>query len=131
AHVPTPLEHYPALDALVGTELWIKRDDATAGAEAGNKIRKLEFLRAEAVAQRAEVVITCGGLQSNHARATAVAARRLGMQPVLMLRGAPPLPQPREGNLLLDELLGAEVLIVSPDEYAERDRRMRALADDY
>lgn len=131
AHLPTPLEHYPALDALVGTEVWIKRDDATAGAEAGNKIRKLEFLMAEAVAHRAEVVITCGGLQSNHARATAVAARRLGMQPVLMLRGSLPLPEPREGNLLLDELLGAEVLIVTPEQYAERDRRMRALANEY
>jgi D-cysteine desulfhydrase len=131
ANLPTPLDHYPALDALVGCEVWIKRDDATAGAEAGNKIRKLEFLMAEAVAQRADVVLTCGGLQSNHARATAVAARRLGMQPVLMLRGALPLPNPREGNLLLDELLGAEVLIVSPEEYAERDQRMRALADDY
>ena len=68
----------PALDALLGVELWVKRDDMTGGAEAGNKIRKLEFLLADALDRGARRVITCGGIQSNHARATAILARRAG-----------------------------------------------------
>src|SRR5262245_38835930 len=104
AHTPTPLVRMAALDALVGCELWVKRDDMTAGAEAGNKIRKLEYLLADALAQRAQRVITCGGAQSNHARATALLARRLGLSPLLVLRtedGQPPAA-PWQGNLLLD-----------------------------
>ncbi len=59
-HGPTPIERRPALDELIGAVVWIKRDDATGGAEAGNKVRKLEFLLADAVAREAEVIITCG-----------------------------------------------------------------------
>jgi len=127
AHLPTRIERFAALDDLVGTELWIKRDDTTAGAEAGNKIRKLEYLLAEALERRAQAVITCGGLQSNHARATALLARRIGLQPVLLLRtdGA---PQTREGNLLLDDLAGAQIQFISKAEYAQRDDLMQGLA---
>src|SRR5262245_58418480 len=85
-HGTTPIERRPALDELVGAPVWIKRDDATGGPEAGNKVRKLEFLLQEAVTKGAEVVITCGGLQSNHARATALLCARLGMRSVLYLR---------------------------------------------
>jgi D-cysteine desulfhydrase len=124
AHLPTPIVHFTALDRLVGTRVWVKRDDASGGPEAGNKIRKLEYLMAEASVRGARAVITCGGLQSNHARATAIAARRIGMRPILLLRTHEPPRGPRHGNLFLDELLGAEVRLVSAAEYAERDALM-------
>src|SRR6188768_3444479 len=90
AHVPTPLFRHPALDELVGCELWVKRDDMSAGPEAGNKVRKLEFLLAEAEQQGASIVITCGGLQSNHARATALLSRQRGLDALLLLRSSDP-----------------------------------------
>jgi D-cysteine desulfhydrase len=128
AHVPTPLVHYPALDALVGARVWVKRDDASGGPEAGNKIRKLEYLFAEAQAQRASAVITCGGVQSNHARATAVVARRLGVRPIVLLRTDEPPPRPWQGNLLLCALLGAEIRFITAAQYADRDALMLAAA---
>src|SRR4051794_16583972 len=88
AHLPTPLWRHPALDALVGSAVWVKRDDMSEAAAAGNKIRKLEYLLAQAKQQNAHSVITCGGLQSNHARATAILARQLGMNSLLLLRSA-------------------------------------------
>src|SRR5689334_6327904 len=122
AHLPTPLFRSDALDALVGTRVWVKRDDMSAGPAAGNKIRKLEYLLADAKAQQATAVITCGGLQSNHARATAILSRQLGMRSVLLLRCANP-QAPRAfdaGNLFLDALVGAEIRLITPQEYAER-----------
>jgi len=130
AHLPTPIERFPALDALVGSEVWVKRDDANGGAEAGNKLRKLEYLFAAARRERADVVITCGGIQSNHARATAIAARRLGHKPVLLLRTDSP-PSTHEGNLLLDDLLDAELRFISRADYARRDTLMAELATSY
>src|SRR5690348_1569898 len=105
AHLPTPLWRHPALNDLVGCEVWVKRDDMTGGAESGNKLRKLEYLLHAARQQGAQVVITCGGAQSNHARATALCARRLGLRAVLFLRE---VPEKLQGNLLLDRLAGAE-----------------------
>ncbi len=125
-HGPTPIVRRPALDPLLnGVELWVKRDDATGGAESGNKLRKLELLLADARAKGARVVVTCGGLQSNHARATALACLGLGMRAVLLLRVPDPArarrePPPPTGNLLLDRLAGAEIRFVSPDEYRQR-----------
>ena len=123
-HGPTPIERRPALDEIVGAKVWIKRDDATGGAEAGNKIRKLEFLLADALAKKAEVVITCGGLQSNHARATALACARLGLRTVLYLRVPDPTRVAEDallsGNVLLDRLVGAEICFFTPAEYRER-----------
>jgi D-cysteine desulfhydrase len=109
AYLPTPLEPLPRLTAqLGGPELWIKRDDQTGLATGGNKTRKLEFLAADALAQEADTLITCGAAQSNHARQTAAAAAKFGLARTLVLRGEEP---PRtEGNLLLDRLLGAEVV---------------------
>ena len=72
AHLPTPLWRHQALDEIVGAEVWVKRDDMTAGPAAGNKIRKLEYLLADAHAHNANVLLTGGGVQSNHARATAI-----------------------------------------------------------
>src|SRR4051812_13161857 len=78
-HAPTPLVRREALDRRLGVSLWIKRDDVTGGAESGNKIRKLEFLLADAQSKKANVVLTCGGIQSNHARATALLCAELGL----------------------------------------------------
>lgn len=126
AHLPTPLWHSNALDRLVGTEVWVKRDDMTAGAEAGNKIRKLEYLLGDAAAIGATTVITCGGLQSNHARATALLCRQLGMRPLLFLRTTDPsVGAPLTGNVLLDKLVGAEIRLITPSEYREREVLMR------
>ena len=109
AHLPTPLEPLSRLTAqLGGPELWIKRDDQTGLATGGNKARKLEFLVADALAQGADTLITAGAAQSNHARQTAAAAAKFGLACTLALRGEEP---PRvQGNLLLDRVLGAEVV---------------------
>lgn len=121
AHLPTPLWKNSALDELLGTDLWVKRDDMTAGAEAGNKIRKLEYLLAEAKAQDATHVLTCGAVQSNHARATALLARSLGLGATLLLRAKDPgAPGPELGNLALDRLVGADCRFITPAQYAER-----------
>ena len=118
AHLPTPLEPLPRLTAqLGGPELWIKRDDQTGLATGGNKARKLEFLVADALAQEADTLITAGATQSNHARQTAAAAAKFGLACVLVLRGKEP-PQ-AQGNLLLDRLLGAEVVWVGDRPSAE------------
>ena len=137
-HGPTPIVRLPALDDIVGTEIWIKRDDATAGAESGNKIRKLEFLLADAREKGARVVVTCGALQSNHARATALTCAQLGLRSILLLRVADPeraraAPLELGGNVLLDRLAGAEIRFVSPQEYRERGgllEQARADSDD-
>lgn len=114
ADLPTPLEKAPRLGkALGGINLYIKRDDNTGLCMGGNKARKLEYLLAEAMEQGCDTVITTGGAQSNHARMTAAGARKLGMKPVLVLEG--PKPEGRQGNLLLDDLVGAEVLFVAKD----------------
>ena len=109
AQLPTPIEPLTRLSAdFGGINLWIKRDDQTGLAFGGNKTRKLEFLMAEAQANGARTVITAGAVQSNHCRQTAAAAAFLGLDCVLVLAGDPP-PQPG-GNLLLDHLLGAQVI---------------------
>ncbi len=129
AHAPTPLLKVPALDRRLGVDLWIKRDDATGGAEAGNKIRKLELLLARAVRDGSDTVLTCGGVQSNHARATALACDRLGLRCVVFLRMADPQePAPLVGNAFLDRLAGAEIRRISPEQYKSRDELMAAAA---
>jgi len=131
AHLPTPLWHNEALDRLTGCQVWVKRDDMTGGAEAGNKIRKLEYLLGDALTRGATAVITCGAAQSNHARATALLGRQVGLRPVLLLRTPDPTrPPPLVGNLLLDQLVGAEVRFISAAEYDERDRLMQEVADE-
>src|SRR5271166_6408208 len=86
AHLPTPLEYLPNLsNALNGPEIWIKRDDCTGLSTGGNKTRKLEFLMAEAEARGADLVMTQGATQSNHARQTAAFAVKLGLQCHILL----------------------------------------------
>jgi D-cysteine desulfhydrase len=139
AHAPTPLQRAHRLDAIVGCEVWLKRDDMTGGPEAGNKVRKLELLLADALARGAVTVLTCGGIQSNHARATALACAALGLRCVLFLRvsaeeatgadrAAPHNELPNTGNVLLDRLAGAELRLISPSDYAARAAVMDAVA---
>jgi len=106
---PTPLEPAPRLAASIGLDhLWIKRDDLIGLGGGGNKVRKLQYTCAEALAAGAATLITTGAPQSNHARLTAAAAARLGLRCVLVLAGKRPAA-PR-GNLILDELAGAEIV---------------------
>ncbi len=132
ARLPTPLERLDRLQAAWGgPEIWVKRDDLTGFELSGNKIRKLEFHLAAARDAGAGTVITCGAAQSNHCRATAHAAARLGLHSVLLLRtpdGRPPAAA--TGNLLLCRLAGAEVRFVTPDEYDRRDELLAAEAGD-
>ncbi|MBN2575490.1 MAG: D-cysteine desulfhydrase family protein [Deltaproteobacteria bacterium] len=129
AHLPTPLWHNSALDEMVGAQVWVKRDDMTSGAAAGNKLRKLEYLLGDALHRRATVVLTCGGVQSNHARATAVAARELGMRALLFL-GTPDGKPPAQatGNLFLDLMVGAGLRFLAPDQYRQRQALMEEAA---
>jgi len=107
-NLPTPLEEMRRLSVLLGgPRLWIKRDDCTGLAFGGNKERKMEFVMADALTKKADVVITTGPIQSNHARATAAAAKKLGLNAVLVLTGEK--PRSYDGNLLLDHLLGAKI----------------------
>lgn len=128
ALLPTPLHRLDRLSKKWGADLWIKRDDLTGAALSGNKIRKLEFELAAALAKKAKAVITCGGLQSNHARATAIAARQLGLEPHLLLRTPDGKAPPEwDGNVLLDRVVDARIRFVTPDEY--RGERMKIMAD--
>ena len=111
AHLPTPLERLDRLShELGGPEIWVKRDDCTGMSTGGNKIRKLEFLMAEAVAMGADVVMTQGATQSNHARQTAAFAAKLGMACHILLEDRTGSNNPNyngNGNVLLDHLHGA------------------------
>ena len=113
---PTIVEPMPSLMLLLGggPRLFIKRDDAIPFGFGGNKVRKLALVAARAVADGADTLITAGGVQSNHARATAAAAAKLGLRAVLVANGEPPARL--TGNALLDELLGAEVVYVPSRE---------------
>ena len=103
--------------------LLVKRDDAISFGFGGNKVRKLEFALAEAMARGADTIVTLGGVQSNHARATAAAAAKTGLKCVLIINGSP--PERPTANALLDRLLGAEIeYISSRDERAEASERV-------
>jgi D-cysteine desulfhydrase len=112
-----------------GPTIWVKRDDLTGFGVSGNKIRKLEFHLAAAREAAADTVITCGAVQSNHCRATALAAPPLGLSVIALLRTPDGRPPPRsEANHRLMELAGAEIRYVTPDEYARRDGLMTDVA---
>jgi D-cysteine desulfhydrase len=129
ARLPTPIEPSPRLGGTLGLDLIYKRDDLTGLELSGNKARKLEFLVADAEATGADVLVTCGGVQSNHCRATAFAAAKRGLGAIVLLRtkdpASPPLP---EANSLLDRLAGAEIRFVSHDAYRRRGELMAELA---
>ncbi len=113
AHLPTPLERLPNLTRVLGgPEIWLKRDDCTGMSSGGNKTRKLEFLMADARAQGADIVVTQGATQSNHARQTAACAAKMGLDCHLLLEdrtGKTDHDYTQSGNVLLDRLHGASV----------------------
>ena len=127
AQLPTPIEELKSLSReLGGPELLIKRDDQTGLALGGNKTRKLEFLVGQALEQGADTLVTAGAAQSNHCRQTAAAAARAGLRCELLLNGTKPeLPN---GNLLLDELLGARIHWI---QTSERVTKLRELSDQF
>ena len=129
-NLPTPLEKMPRLtSALNGPQLWIKREDCTGLASGGNKERKAEFSLGDALSKKADTVITVGPLQSNHSRATAAAATKLGLKVVLVITGE--RPGSYDGNLLLNNLLGAEIRFLEgkPSKLA-KTRLMQEIAAD-
>ncbi len=130
AHTPTPIEKLARLSQLFeGPEIYIKRDDLTGIGKTGNKVRKLEFLIAEALREGAQLLITCGGVQSNHARATALTAAKVGLKSHLVLRDS--AGGDIDGNLFIDRLVGAEVDFITPQQYEQVDDIMHRLAENY
>jgi D-cysteine desulfhydrase len=122
AHLPTPLEELKTLSRhLAGPEILIKRDDQTGLALGGNKTRKLEFLVGDALEQGADTLVTLGAAQSNHCRQSAAAAAKAGLRCELILNGQK--PDVANGNLLLNELLGAHL------HWIERPQRAAKLSE--
>lgn len=122
---PTAVEEMARLRAELKAhpKLLVKRDDAISFGFGGNKVRKLEYALAQAKAFGADTLVTLGGVQSNHARATAAAAAKLGMRCVLIINGSP--PEKPTANALLDQLLGADIeYIPSRHERAEASERV-------
>jgi len=128
ATFPTPLDELPRLSQELGVRVLMKRDDLTGFALGGNKVRKLEFLIADALDRGADVVVTGGGPQSNHARLTAAAARKASMDAVLVFFGGPPPEQ--NGNLLLDTLLGAELVYTHTTDRSQTEPTMHRVAQE-
>ncbi len=132
AHLPTPLELMPRLsEHLGGPNIYVKRDDCTGLGTGGNKTRKLEFLMADAVANNADVIITQGAVQSNHARQTAAAARKMGMECELVFEkrvADPSDPYISSGNVLLDRIFGANLRDV--DQGTDMDAAMEEVAEE-
>ncbi len=130
AHLPTPLELLPRLSAhLGGPNIYVKRDDCTGLGTGGNKTRKLEFLMADAVENNANVIITQGAVQSNHARQTAAAACKMGMACELVFEQRvedPSDPYINSGNVLLDRIFGANLRDVAKG--SDMDAEMESIA---
>lgn len=113
---PTPIESFGLSPVpKSGIEIFLKRDDLTGSELSGNKVRKLEFIFYDAIAKRSDTLITCGGVGSNHCRATAALAARSGLGCQLFLKGAKPASP--DGNLLLDTLFGARITYVTERAY--------------
>ena len=130
ASLPTPfkkLENFtvPNFDGTI----WIKHDELTGTEVSGNKVRKLEFSIAHALNEGCNTLITCGGIQSNHCRATAVIGAKLGFKVHLILRGQK--PELIEGNLLLDLLAGAEITYVPQKDWSGHEALAASLQEEY
>lgn len=125
ANRDTPLQLLEGLSERLGKRIHVWRDDMTGWELSGNKVRKLEFLCADALALGADHLLSCGAAQSNHARATVFAARKLGLDVTLVL-GEPPggldRDSPASGNLLLDSIAGAHIETITAETYAAHGR---------
>jgi D-cysteine desulfhydrase len=124
ANLPTPVVELKNLASDLGIpRILMKRDDLTGLEVSGNKVRKLEYVIADAQKNGADTLITHGGFQSNHCRATAALGARVGMKVRLILRCADPNPV-RDGNLFLDHLFGADISLHAPEEYNGRRKQL-------
>ena len=129
ANLPTGIEKLEKLSKELKKNIYIKRDDQTGTEVSGNKVRKLEFAVKEALSKNCDYLITCGGIQSNHARATAVVAAKLGLGAYLVLRGEE--DSELEGNYFFDKLLGARIKFITPEEYRDhRNEIMESIKDE-
>ncbi len=130
ANLPTRIQKLERLSKELNANIYIKRDDQTGSEWSGNKIRKLEFLAADALAKGCDLLITCGGIQSNHARATVTVATYLGIKSAVLLRVSE--NPPARGNYFLDRLMGADVRFCTRNEYSNhRMEIMQEMADEY
>ena len=129
-NLPTPLEETPRLAAALGgpTPLYVKRDDLSGLATGGNKVRKLNYMIGDALAQQCDVVVTAAGIQSNRARMTAAACRRVGLDCVLLLGGSNYGENRPIGNLMLDAVFGAEIRFRKANDAHSNDARAEAEA---
>lgn len=126
ANLPTPIQKLNNISENTGKNIYLKRDDYTGMELTGNKIRKLEYVLADALAKGANTIITAGGLQSNHCRATAAACAKLGLECHLVLKEKEVYHE--EGNLFLDYMFGAKIHLISKDE--DRNAYMEQLAQE-
>ncbi len=115
AQLPTPIQKLERLSEELGIALFVKRDDLTESVASGNKIRKLEYLVRDALAKGCDTLVTCGGVQSNHCRATAAVAVRMGLRCHLILRGE--MPAVPDGNYFIDRILGATTDFYTREEF--------------
>lgn len=130
ANLPTKIQKLERLSKALDSNIYIKRDDQTGSEWSGNKIRKLEFSVQEALQQGADLLITTGGIQSNHCRATVAVATYYGMKSAVLLRISE--QPPVEGNYFLDLLMGADVRFCNREEYSNsRNEIMAAMAEEY
>jgi D-cysteine desulfhydrase len=128
ALTPTPCHRLPYLSGRYGVELYCKRDDLTGFGFGGNKSRKLELLLAEAIHHRADTLVTCGGAQSNFCRQTAAAGAAHRMEVHLVLGGR--RPAKATGNILLNEMLGAQIHWTDSADWEEWEREADRLVED-
>ncbi|WP_297434041.1 D-cysteine desulfhydrase family protein [uncultured Cetobacterium sp.] len=116
ANLPTKIEKLEKISIELGVNIFFKRDDETGSEVSGNKVRKLEYSIKEAIDQGCDTLITCGGIQSNHARSTAAAAIKAGLSSILVLRTN---EEPEvDGNYFIDRLLGADIRFITSEEYS-------------
>ena len=129
ANLPTPIYKLGRISKDLGKNIWIKRDDFTGAEMSGNKVRKLEYSIAQALKEGCDVLITAGGIQSNHARATAAAAARLGLKSHLVLNIS--VAPKTEGNYLLDQMLGAKITLLDENGGVTLTEKMEQVAEEY
>lgn len=130
ANLPTKIEKLERLSAELNANIYIKRDDQTGSEFSGNKVRKLEYLITDALSKGCDLLITCGGIQSNHCRSTVAVATKLGLKSAVLLRIS---EEPAVvGNYFLDKLMGADVKFCTREEYSQsRGEIMEAMANEY
>ena len=130
ANLPTKITKLERLSKELNANIYIKRDDQTGSEFSGNKVRKLEYVVADALSKGANLLITCGGIQSNHCRATVSVATAYGLKSAVLLRisETPPVT----GNYFLDKLMGADVRFCTREEYSKkRGEIMEEMAENY